>query len=664
MAVNDYTADIDAEAATDKIDPRFLRALVSVESGGNPNAVSPAGARGLTQLMPATARGLGVADPMDPKQNLHGGAELLARHLAEYGGDPYKAALAYHSGPKAVATGRVGPEGAKYQTKFVDAFKSLGGQVPEGAKPLPQTISGKPDKTKDPGNGSYAVTGVHADEFKQLMDYVDDSPEMKGIRAAEGEQYAANEVLKQQAKVYQSEMDKLIGKMRENSFLPEKPDLEKVPKEVLEPIRDPLTALRQFLPMLALLGGTLNKRFALAAMDSATAAMNAQKAGDYAKRDQAHELWLDNTKRVVENNAAMINDYNMALGRKKATADEIKAEMEALAAKWGDDVTIAGLPTKKIEALYKGIDAHTKAVEPVARIIAVNAAANAKIKPFTTITGTMVNYSNGQYLVASGEHEGEPYDPVRDGKIQAISAAPRSAGAADRQGFIDQYEANHGGQAPPQSVIDQWESTHKAANSELTKIDNQIAALEPFANTAKFEADRVLKRIETGSYNIAPAFNKWVQEGRKAGGDPQLALMYEALNSLKSEYGKIMSGSQGSVAQLAAHNQNAVDDVLNGHMSYDTIKAVVPSMIQSIDARLNNLEAEKEKVSSQIGSNTAHLAGAPDAPAPPPAAPAPSTPKTPLPDSLKAQYAKVHAENKAAAKARIEAAGYDVSGLN
>ena len=81
----------------------LLMALVMVESGGAPDAVSSAGAVGLTQLMPATARLMEVADIRDPSQNAMGGARYLSRMLAEHDGDAILALAAYNAGPGAVA---------------------------------------------------------------------------------------------------------------------------------------------------------------------------------------------------------------------------------------------------------------------------------------------------------------------------------------------------------------------------------------------------------------------------------------------------------------------------------------------------------------------------------------------------------------------------------
>lgn len=82
----------------------FVRSVMKAESGFEPKAVSPKGAIGLMQLMPETARQLGV-DPKDPPQNAEGGARYLRDLLAKYEGDPNQVLLAlaaYNAGPEAV----------------------------------------------------------------------------------------------------------------------------------------------------------------------------------------------------------------------------------------------------------------------------------------------------------------------------------------------------------------------------------------------------------------------------------------------------------------------------------------------------------------------------------------------------------------------------------
>ena len=109
------------------LDPKLLHALVVVESAYRPNAVSPVGAGGLTQLMRGTAAELGVADRFDPLQNLFGGADYLARQVLRFG-DLRLALAAYNAGPGRVAKlGRIPDirETQAYVTAVVDCYLAL-----------------------------------------------------------------------------------------------------------------------------------------------------------------------------------------------------------------------------------------------------------------------------------------------------------------------------------------------------------------------------------------------------------------------------------------------------------------------------------------------------------------------------------------------------------
>ena len=82
--------------------PDLVRAVVQVESGYNPRAVSSKGALGLMQLMPSTAADLGVHSPFDPEENIRGGTLYLRQLLDRFGGSEELALAAYNAGPTAV----------------------------------------------------------------------------------------------------------------------------------------------------------------------------------------------------------------------------------------------------------------------------------------------------------------------------------------------------------------------------------------------------------------------------------------------------------------------------------------------------------------------------------------------------------------------------------
>lgn len=96
------------------LDPNLIRGVIAQESRGVPHATSRAGARGLMQLMPATARSLGVSNPLDPRQNILGGSAYLARQLRANGGNVERALWAYNAGPGNLARGRMPRETRAY----------------------------------------------------------------------------------------------------------------------------------------------------------------------------------------------------------------------------------------------------------------------------------------------------------------------------------------------------------------------------------------------------------------------------------------------------------------------------------------------------------------------------------------------------------------------
>ncbi|GAA4014101.1 hypothetical protein GCM10022280_10600 [Sphingomonas swuensis] len=93
-----YAALVEQVAETHQISPALLEAVVWQESRWRHNARSPVGAIGLAQLMPGTARDLGV-NPLDPAANLAGGARYLRQQLDRFGGDVERALAAYNAGP-------------------------------------------------------------------------------------------------------------------------------------------------------------------------------------------------------------------------------------------------------------------------------------------------------------------------------------------------------------------------------------------------------------------------------------------------------------------------------------------------------------------------------------------------------------------------------------
>jgi hypothetical protein len=144
-----YRALIEGLSRQAGVDPRLIEAIVGVESGGDPQAVSSAGARGLMQLLPETGQQYGVApeQAFNPALNLRGGIAHVKQLLDRYGGDVQTALTAYHSGEGNVDRGTIGPRGRAYAPAVLARYQALGGRpavAPTGPAAPPPSRPGAP----------------------------------------------------------------------------------------------------------------------------------------------------------------------------------------------------------------------------------------------------------------------------------------------------------------------------------------------------------------------------------------------------------------------------------------------------------------------------------------------------------------------------------------
>ncbi|MGN0345036.1 MAG: lytic transglycosylase domain-containing protein [Lachnospiraceae bacterium] len=121
-------------AQTYNVDVELLKAMAKAESGFDPNATSRSGAMGIMQLMPTTAKGLGVTDAYDPEQNIMGGAKYIASLLEKYDGNVAYALAAYNAGSGNVDKyGGIPPfeETQNYVTKILGYLQNGGVEIPD-----------------------------------------------------------------------------------------------------------------------------------------------------------------------------------------------------------------------------------------------------------------------------------------------------------------------------------------------------------------------------------------------------------------------------------------------------------------------------------------------------------------------------------------------------
>jgi soluble lytic murein transglycosylase-like protein len=128
-SIRRYSSIIERASHDHGVDVALVHAVISAESGYNPGAISRAGARGLMQLMPDTARRFGVQDVMDPAQNIHAGVKYLSQLLTMFNGNLELTLAAYNAGENAVIrNGNRVPQYAEtvnYVPKVLDFYRKF-----------------------------------------------------------------------------------------------------------------------------------------------------------------------------------------------------------------------------------------------------------------------------------------------------------------------------------------------------------------------------------------------------------------------------------------------------------------------------------------------------------------------------------------------------------
>lgn len=171
-----FASEILRAADAYKIDAELIHAVIAVESGYDPKAVSPKGARGLMQLMPDTARRYGLKDLRRPDCNIRVGTAYLKDLLVQFGDDVKLALAAYNAGENAVVRygNRIPPyrETLQYVPKVVSLYSQL--------KPSRPALGTQPQRTKyllpSLGTLDSMERGVHDSNPDQLSQRVDTSP--------------------------------------------------------------------------------------------------------------------------------------------------------------------------------------------------------------------------------------------------------------------------------------------------------------------------------------------------------------------------------------------------------------------------------------------------------------------------------------------------------
>lgn len=171
MTENPYDAMVVAEAKNQGVDPALALSIMHQESGGNPNATSNQDARGLMQLLPATAKGLGVTDIYDPAQNVKAGVTYIKQGLDAGGGNYALAAAHYFGGPDQK---QWGPKTHQYVDDIAARYNKMAADSPATPLPVATLVDAKP-----PVSAAVDFLNKEADRISQPPAQREDSASYK-----------------------------------------------------------------------------------------------------------------------------------------------------------------------------------------------------------------------------------------------------------------------------------------------------------------------------------------------------------------------------------------------------------------------------------------------------------------------------------------------------
>jgi hypothetical protein len=297
----------------------LLQRQLQAESSGDPRAVSSAGARGLMQLMPGTAKDLGVTDPFDPTQSIMGGAAYMAQMYKQFGSWP-EALAAYNAGP-----GNVQKKGAASWPGVRDYVSKVMG-MPDLKTTAQQIIN---DPQRQALLGQAVQSGQQAIVSRETA-----KAEMTANRSRS-----------------QGVLDQITADRANAPAMPTLADVPKQPDE--KPRTNPLKIFGEVMPMMAILGSGLSRGGALAAMKTATAAMTAVKARDSEEAKAAHDRWKSEIGRVGAQNELELTRYKNVMDNRKLSMDDRLAELRVIAADSQDAMAIAQLDVGNFDQFTK-----------------------------------------------------------------------------------------------------------------------------------------------------------------------------------------------------------------------------------------------------------------------------------------------------------------------
>lgn len=397
----------------------------------------------------------------------------------------------------------------------------------------------------------------------------------------------------------QQNMQKRDALMSQPIPHPAVPQLHGMPQAPDTTMKNPLQVFQSGATILGLLGSMFTRKPLVTAMNAASAAIKGYAEGDKDAAERAHKSWKDSLEQAVQQNQTEMDQYNLLLQDSKLSIDDRAAQLQALAASNNDENMLAALRSGEPQMAFQILDGRQKAAQSLTSMLV-------QAQQFERQQSETERY----HSQLSGGAMGMDPDTISMLAQQYLSGDRTAlqglgtgrAGAAIRMQVLQRAQemAANQGNSNPDIALNR--ATYSADSKTLSQMQNYISRADTFQSVFLKNVQQVKKYSEAGVAGSVPAINKWIQAGRKATGDPDVAAFDAAIKTASREYARIMSGPTSN-AQLTVSAQANADEMLSNVMNKEQLDAVITVMEQDIKNSIQSADETMTAIRSSISAN-------------------------------------------------------------
>lgn len=412
----------------------------------------------------------------------------------------------------------------------------------------------------------------------------------------------------------QQNMQKRDALMSQPIPHPAVPQLHGMPQAPDTTMKNPLQVFQSGATILGLLGSMFTRKPLVTAMNAASAAIKGYAEGDKDAAERAHKSWKDSLEQAVQQNQTEMDQYNLLLQDSKLSIDDRAAQLQALAASNNDENMLAALRSGEPQMAFQILDGRQKAAQSLTGMLVQAqqferqqseteryhsqlSGAGALGMNDDTISMIAQQYLSGDRTALQGLGTGRAGAQIRAQVLQRANEIAQSQGNSN-----------------PDIALNR--ATYSADSKTLSQMQNYISRADTFQSVFLKNVQQVKKYSEAGVAGSVPAINKWIQAGRKATGDPDVAAFDAAIKTASREYARIMSGPTSN-AQLTVSAQANADEMLSNVMNKEQLDAVITVMEQDIKNSIQSADETMTAIRSSISANGNQGAPGQDAGVPP-----------------------------------------------